>query len=442
MLAVAALLWGGGDAPTLVGRFERARSIVNKVFRWQAAAGATYQGFLKVLHKWHPILRPAVTRQLRTQMQQDLMLACWLIGTFVVFAGDGSRFELARTKSNEAAFSPRKKSKKKKSKAAQKREVTRKKHRRLKKAQHEKSQSAESVAKKANSPQLWLTLIWHIGSGLPWVWRSGPSDSSERDHLREMLKELPINSLIAADAGFVGFEFWKSILDAEHHFLVRIGGNVKLLKNLGYAREHAHTVYLWPSHAAQKLQRPLVLRLIKIHDGKRAVYLLTNLPKSKLSDSLAATIYAKRWGIELFFQTFKQTFERRKMRSHAGENCPIELDWSLLALWAICLLGREELAKSGQEGDRLSPAKAIQAFRQCLSEYRARPETADDGLLSQLRHALLDNYPRTSCKTSRNYPRQKKRERVGPPQITLATKQQILDAQQLRQQLLEIQLTA
>ena len=44
MLAIAALLWGGGDAPTLVKRFEQARSIVKKVFRWQIAPGETYQG--------------------------------------------------------------------------------------------------------------------------------------------------------------------------------------------------------------------------------------------------------------------------------------------------------------------------------------------------------------------------------------------------------------
>ena len=41
MLAVAALLWGGGADRTLEGRFQQARRIVNKVFRWQAPAGAT-----------------------------------------------------------------------------------------------------------------------------------------------------------------------------------------------------------------------------------------------------------------------------------------------------------------------------------------------------------------------------------------------------------------
>jgi hypothetical protein len=54
---------------------------------------------------------------------------------------------------------------------------------------------------------MWLTLLWHVGTGLPWAWETGPSDSSERAQLQEMLPKLPENSLIAADAGFVGYDF-------------------------------------------------------------------------------------------------------------------------------------------------------------------------------------------------------------------------------------------
>ena len=38
------------------------------------------------------------------------------------------------------------------------------------------------------------------------------------------------------------------------------------------------------------------------------MYLVTDLTKTQLSDRQAAEIYAARWGIELFFRTFKQTF--------------------------------------------------------------------------------------------------------------------------------------
>ena len=194
---------------------------------------------------------------------------------------------------------------------------------------------------------MWLTLMWHVGTGLPWAWRTGPSDSSEREHLQEMLAELPENSLITADAGFVGYDFWKTLLNEKQNFLIRVGANVRLLKNLGYARQHDHTVYLWPDAAAKKKQPPLVLRLIVIHNGKHPVYLVTNLSKSQLSDRQAASIYSARWGIELYFRTFKQTFGCRKLRSRSAKNAPLELDWSMLALWCICLLGQRELSASG-----------------------------------------------------------------------------------------------
>ena len=53
MLAVAALLWATSELTNLTDRFEQARKIVAKVFRWQPSPGMTYQGFMKMLRKWH-----------------------------------------------------------------------------------------------------------------------------------------------------------------------------------------------------------------------------------------------------------------------------------------------------------------------------------------------------------------------------------------------------
>ena len=35
--------------------------------------------------------------------------------------------------------------------------------------------------------------------------------------------------LIVADAGFVGYETWKTLLESGRHLLVRVGANVRLL---------------------------------------------------------------------------------------------------------------------------------------------------------------------------------------------------------------------
>ena len=439
MLAVAALLWATSELTNLKARFELARKVVKKVFRWQPAPGTTYQGFMKVLRKWHMNLLLAIIPHVRLQMK-EVLPAQWQIAGYVVFAGDGSRVELARIESLEAAFSPKRSRQQRGQRGNAKRGRVGK--RSAKRRRAKKKPSDASVEKKANSPQMWLTLLWHVGTGLPWAWRTGPSDSSERGHLQAMLRELPENSLIAADAGFVGYDFWKAILEAGHHFVIRVGGNVRLLKQLGYAREHDHVVYLWPDQAAKKKQPPLVLRLIVVSGGKHPVYLVTDLHKTQLKDRQAAAIYAARWGIEVFFRTFKQTFGRRKLRSRRAENATLELDWSLLGLWCVCLLGQRELAESGQDPARLSPAAAIQAFQSTLRDYRVRPESREESLWSQLQTALLDDYERSSSKTSRNYPRKKKRERIGTPKITKATRQQINATKQLKRQQQEIRLPA
>jgi hypothetical protein len=448
MLAVAALLWATSGEDNLTDRFVTARKVVHKLFRWQGAPGESYQGFMKVLHKWHLRLLLAIVPHVQTQMKQVLP-GLWLIAGYVVFAGDGSRIELPRTESLEGAFSPRRKkpaNKKQRTRKSNSKQTLRQRRliRRKTAAQRKpaKRQSEESVAKKENSPQMWLTLLWHVGTGLPWDWRTGPSDSSERAHLQEILAKLPENSLLTADAGFVGYDFWKAILDAGQHFVIRVGGNVRLLKNLGYARQHEHTVYLWPDAAAKKKQPPLVLRLIVVHNGKHPVYLVTNLSKSELSDRQAGTIYAARWGIELFFRTFKQTFGRRKLRSRCAENAPLELDWSMLALWCLCLVGQRELAGGGKDPTRLSAAAAIAAFQGMLRDYRVRPECRQETLWEKLQSALLDDYERATAKTSRNYPRKKKRETIGAPEILHASKEQVTAANELKQNQLQFRLTA
>ena len=420
MLAATALLWATSELSTLQARFAQARKITQKVFRWQPAPGVSTQGFLKMLSKWQPELLGSLVSHFRARMH-EVHAAQWETGGYVVFAGDGSRVALARSQSLEVAFtSPRR------------RRRTARRKRATAARGSAKKQTATTRYKKATSPQLWLTLLWHVGSGLPWAWRTGPSGASERAHLAEMLPELPAQALLVADAGFGGYELWQTLLATDHHFVIRVGANVRLLRQLGWVREHAQVVYLWPDAAARKRQPPLVLRLVVVQEGKQPVYLVTDLAKIRLSDRQVATIYGARWGVEVFFRPFKQTFGCRKLRSRSAANAQLELEWSLVGLWGICLLGQRELRASDQESARLSPAAAIRAFQQTLQEYRVRPDTPAETLWTQLRLARLDDYQRHSSKTSRAYPRKKRRPPLGIPQIVLATEQQIAQAAALQ----------
>jgi hypothetical protein len=331
---------------------------------------------------------------------------------FVVFGVDGTRVEVPRTKSHEAVNGmPRNR-------------------KGLKRNRRKKPRTAAHT-KKANTPAMWLTLLWHVASGLPWAWRTGPKGSSEREHWLQMLGELPQAALIAADAGFVGYEVLRTVIDSGRHVLVRVGSNVRLLKKLGWARESAGTVYLWPERTAQKNQPPLVLRLIVAVGGEHPVYLVANVPKSRLSDAQMIEVYRRRWGIELFFRHLKQTFQRRKLRSTRAENARVELEWSLVGLWCLALYAQAELAGQGLDPQQLGMAGALRAFRRTLRDY-LHPVERKRSLAMLLRRALRDQYLRRD-KTSRGYPRKKQPDPPpGEPKIKTATPSQIRRARELR----------
>jgi len=423
-LAFAALLWSWSDEKTLTERFSISRKIIRFLFGEQEEPAGSYQAFIKLLRKWTEPLKYLLVMEFRKRMRQRLA-AVWKVKGWVVFAVDGSRVAVPRTAKNEERYAPQSKLARSARKQGRKGRGKGRRHRRRGK------QAARQ--RKANFPQISLTVLWHVGSGLPWDYRTGPSDSSERGHLLEMLSSLPPQSLLTADAGFVGYEFCQKVLDGGHDLLLRVGGNIRLLRKLGYAREEEGIVYLWPNHAAKKWLRPLVLRLVVVSDGRRGVYLLTNVFSGKrLSDADAAAIYRRRWGIEVYYRHCKQTFERGKLRSHNPDNAKVELDWSLLGMWAMGLHSHHRLVAQGVRPQRISFANVWRAYRRPMREYRSVPDPGER-LTALLDRALIDPYERKN-KASRDYPRKKHEPGAGPPEIVKATPAQVRLASQIRTQ--------
>lgn len=415
-LACTALLWAWSDEKTLIERFVTARKITCYGHAGQDEPATSYQAFTKLLRKWTQPLLALLREAFRARMQQSLA-GVWTVAGWVVLACDGSRIDVPRTRGNEQRYSP----KSKLSRAAQRRRARRRAKRRT---------AEQARQRKANIPSIWLTTLWHVGSGLPWDWRTGPGDSSERAHLVEMLSGVPAGSLLTADAGFVGYDLWKAVREAGCQLLVRVGANVKLLKKLGSVQERDGLVYLWPDRAAKKSQPPLVLRLIVVEGGRHPMYLVTSvLEKDKLSDSQAAQIYRRRWGIELFYRHCKQTFERRKLRSQNPDNAMIELHWSLLGMWALGLHSHHHLLQRGIVPQRISFAGVLRAYRRSMREYKSPPDPGQ-GLKALLNRSLIDTYKRRN-QSSRDYPRKKHEPAAGRPIILVASRTQIKQAKQL-----------
>jgi len=406
-LACIAMLWAWSVEANLLERYACAARLVTHLRRGEYQQSVSWQAFIKLLCRWTFSLISSIKQDFQQRMQRDFSQHFKLHG-YVVFGVDGSRIELPLTSSNERGAAPLKSQRK-----------TNRRDRRLK-------TGVSAADKLASVPQLWLTILYHVGLQLPWDWRSGAADSSERAQALSMLGTLPPDSLIAADAGFVGYDFSRTILQSGCELLVRVGSNIRLLKKLGFVKESHNTVYLWPDKAASKHEPPLVFRLVVMQGKRHPIYLITSvLDKNKLSDEQVIDIYKARWEIEVYYRHFKQTYGRRKLRSHKVEHAFVEAEWSLIGLWAMGLYATQEFVKHHLPLARLSVAGVLKAFRQMARDY-LHPANSRATLKTLIRHSLIDTYQRKR-KSYRQYHRKKKYEQpAGPPVIIKANLKQIV----------------
>ena len=411
-----AVFWVWSSESSLVAAANDAIACVTRIFGDSAVA--SYQALTNALHRYSSQLLPILCTRM-----QGLMRECddgsFRIGLWLVLAVDGSRLKVPRTLKNERRFCKPKTKARKKSKS----------QKRGRNAKRTKSPTRKRTRNnpRPEGPLMWLTMIWHVGQRLPWCWKIGPAYASERHHVMEMLEEqkFPENTLFCGDGGYVGYDFWRAIHDKDHHFLVWVGGNIRLLKSLGYVRERNGIVYCWPDRAMRKKQLPLVLRLLHFKDARNGdVYLVTNVLKENLLPRRqAGEIYRQRWGIEIQFRSLKQTFGRTKLRSRTPERAAVELEWSLIGLWMIQLLARKEQVKARDPDKLTSIAAVLRIVRQIMQRDAAVPKRTEC-FTKKLAQAVTDDYKRKSKKTSRNYPRQKKQKAIGKPTIMVATKEQ------------------
>ena len=405
-LVALAVLWVWSDQDTLTTAFDQAHLWANALFG--RVAIHSYQGLTGALVTWTGQLLP-----LLWQRCQHCLEECgqkhWRVGRWLALAVDGSRISTPRTCDNEQAFCAPHYGH---SKTAQYRKKKRKARR--------PKRAAEPV-----KPQIWTTLLWHMGLRLPWSWKNGPSYANERDHFQQLLREqtFPSETLFCADAGFVGYDLWKAIQDAGHSFLIRVGANVTLLRGLDYVREHDGLVYCWPNKMARKGQPPLVLRLWSIQVGRCAMSLLTNVSDEALwSAAQARELYRLRWGIELQFRSLKQTFGRRKLRSKTSARALVELDWSWLGVTLIQLFAVKERIAAGDAPERSSLALAIRIIR-ALFEGRCGGREVGWDLSVRLRAARTDGYQRRGLKKARYRPAYKDKPSAGAPKVLTAQRQ-------------------
>ncbi|MEI6539496.1 MAG: transposase [Planctomycetota bacterium] len=421
-LVLLALCWALSGTRNLTDRFSEAAESCKTISG--ALPVGTYQGFMKALVRWTSSFMKLMWPLLHERME-EIGGRFWRIGKWVPIAFDGSRSTAPRTKANQRALCApnygkglRARYGKKKSKGL-----------RRQRNKQRKTQPQE--------PQAWITLMWHMGLRLPWMWRLGPSNSSERAHVVEMLNagEFPKKTLFCGDAGFVGYPLWSAILQGGHHFLIRVGANVQLLKeSADFSLQKNSIVLCWPNAVRRGNQPPLRLRLIKVRIGKAKVWMLTSvLESTHLTIKQATKLYEFRWGIEVEFRGLKQTLECGKLRSRNDRRLLAELDWSIMAMTVAELFAlKEQLAKKRSPTTKTSPppdpakrslANTIRVLRYCLRNLSKVPRRNQD-LQTRLQNAVIDSYRRRKPKRARYRPSNPDKKPLGNPKLRKMTSEE------------------
>ena len=386
--ALAAVLMTLDHGCTQAVRCQDALNCMRSDFQRRRSTGKTYNGLMKALTRQASAVLPIIRQDLRRQAQTAFARVP-KVNSWTLLAVDGSKEELPRTRDLEKRF---------------------------------------GIADNGKSPQALITSIVEVHTGLLWDWRIDKGRGSERAHLQQMASALPAQSLLLADAYYVGHGLWSAVHEAGGQFLIRVGGNVDLIRKLfphSRLERAGDIVYVWPLRQQNK-SAPLRLRLIKVKGGKSPVHLLTNVfDRGRLSRKSAGEIYRLRWGVELFYRTFKRTLGLAKLRSRSADRAEMELEWAMVTMSILTLLGIERLTRRRIDPGRLSPATLIHALRASLL-HDGPPRRAASSVRAldcALAAAVRDSYVRKRTKQSRHRPvtRNTPHHQLQPPRIRNAT---------------------
>jgi hypothetical protein len=418
-LAAQAVIWSWQETKNVTDAFDQTLETCEDSGLTQTAM--TYTSFMNALHRYDEVFAPRLREHFQ-KLAEEVGGQYFRTHDWVLMGFDGSRATAPRTASNERAFCAPNYGKGKRAKYGKK------KSKGLRRKRNKQNRT------QPQAPQAWITMMWHMQLRLPWTWRLGPSNSSERDHVKEMLdqEDFPENTLFCGDAGFVGYPLWSAIL-AVHggNFLVRVGANVNLLSEQADIKRLADGIVLcWPKDKMHSGDPPLRLRLLHVKVGKTKMWMLTSvLNRSQLGKKQIVRFYKMRWGIEVEFRGLKQTIDKHKLRCRNSDRLLVELDWSIRGMaFAELIALREQIPASKRTGkpdedydprDR-SLANTMRALRECMRNLNKYYDP-EDGLMFKLSQAKVQRYENHTDKRARYRPKNPDKKPLGDPAVRKMT---------------------
>jgi hypothetical protein len=399
LFVLLSMTWCLGDSQP--ERFETARAFCVACHPKRRRPGKTFAGFQKALNALPASVLRRVAALFRGRLLGRLGPLLQTDG-WVVFGCDGSRLRVPRVEELEGRLGD----------------------------PGGDSCSGHKV------PQVWLTALVHLASGVPWAWQVGKGDASERQHLIGLIGTLVAGALVVTDAGYQGYPVAEALAGSDLFFLTRVSaqtifyteeeslrseelaGGVRQVTAEELGRWTDGVVYYWPQEAQREKQRPIEVRLIRIEGKtrKKDVWLATNvLDGEKLPPAAAGKFYRMRWENEGYFRTYKQTLKKVKLSGRTVKAVHREVLASMLAVQvllyqgavAALLLGKKQAANSAR-------GLLLLVRREIGAVLRGK---ARQGFLKRAAACQREQRERTSSKQKRPWPSRQAAKPLKPPRI-------------------------
>jgi hypothetical protein len=377
------MMFGKGDSNA--ERFLKARAFFVSRHGHEKRPGASWEGFQQALRRLPvPVFR-ALAAGLRQPIGQQ-WIESLRIGGWLPMGCDGSRPECPRSAALEKRLG--------------------------------------QAGKDDSAPMIYVTALALLPLGLLWAWRLDKGTGNELRHLRQMLPTLPEKTLLVADAFYLGYDLYRSILEARAAFLMRMSSRVHLYteSNVPLERFREGWVHYWPTHVQDKRLPPLRLRLIRIRGKKADVWLLTNLDKKELPRRRASQIYRWRWRNEGLFRTLKRTLDKTKLWHRTPALIFREAEGAMLALMLLMAMTVQMME---QEKTKISPRRFVLRIRGAMDEGIASLGPRQLRRYQDALEEIHDESPnRKSSKARRLWPRRKEHQPPKPPKLRRLTGEQ------------------
>jgi hypothetical protein len=210
--------------------------------------------------------------------------------------------------------------------------------------------------------------------------------ANEKLRARSMVEDLPKGSLVLADLGYFGFEWFDFLKGAGHDWVSRVKKKTSYkVRHVFY--EHGSTLdaLVWlGAHRADRAAKSV--RLVRFtHAGQQYEYITSVLVPKQLPLDQIARLYARRWDIELAIKLVKRELGLHLFWSAKTEVVRAQV-WAAFAIAQILMGLRQEVAgRAGVDPFEVSMKLMIE----WLPRLGHRGEDPMEVLIEHGRHAKI-----------------------------------------------------